>query len=77
MNEFEVSAQEITYMRKELLECAIYELQELDLQLSEITTLQPHWRRTAKDVQDIMDADYTVISNALRNLIVKLKEVQP
>jgi hypothetical protein len=76
MNEW-VSAEEITYMRKELLETTIYELQELDLQLSEVTTLAPHWRRTAKDVQDIMDADYTAIANAIRSLIVKLKEVQP
>jgi hypothetical protein len=76
MNEW-VSAEELVYMRKELLETTIYELQELDLQLSEATTLAPHWRRTAKDVQDIMDADYTVIANALRSLIVKLKEVQP
>jgi len=70
MNEW-VSAEELVYMRKELLETTIYELQELDLQLSEVTTL------TAKDVQDIMDADYTAIANAIRSLIVKLKEVQP
>ncbi len=47
LDEFKVSAEEISYTRKQLLEITIYELRELDDELGRITSLETHWRRTA------------------------------
>ena len=77
MDEFNVSAEEISYTRKQLLEITIYELRELDDELGRITSLETHWRRTAKDVQDILDEEFINISGTIRKLIVRLKEVKP